>query len=116
MELAPKGPKSTKIKNEYQSTPNYPNSFWGDQIRNPHWRFFLDPNLVHWKTVLLTVVLGRSRNSAVLTRRSGEFKFFFGGKGVKIRVVFHPRNQVSQLKPGIYKRVLHVRLGVWYVA
>jgi len=36
-------PKNIKIKNKYQNTPNYPNSFWGDQLYHPHRRFFFDP-------------------------------------------------------------------------
>jgi len=43
--LVSEGPNGTKVKNKYQNTQNYPNSFWGDQLYHPHQRFFFDPKL-----------------------------------------------------------------------
>jgi len=42
VKLAPEWPKSTKIKNKYQNTPNYSNYTQGGHLYHPHRRFFFD--------------------------------------------------------------------------
>jgi len=60
VELAPEWPNRIKIKNKNKNAPNYPNSSRETTPNTDIGASFSIQNLVHWKTILSTAVLGRS--------------------------------------------------------